>query len=292
MKLKIYVSILLISLLILACSEVETNIPVAETVSVHGEGTLNPSSNNFHGKLVKSLNWNLKECQFCHAANYSGGTTKKSCLSCHKQSQGPEACNTCHGEFADSTRIAPPQDINGNISSSARGVGAHSAHLIANVFGNQVKCATCHIVPASVYASGHLENSANDLSYDTLASRSTNISTSPYYTATLGTITPTPTYDETTGKCSNVYCHGDFKNGNNTNTVLWTEGADGRKCGRCHGDVTTGIPLPGGTHPAGLTNCSLCHGDVAAYDGTNYTITNKSKHINGLLLIFGQEVRY
>ncbi len=291
MNIKIYLSFFLASLIIIGCSEIENNIPTSGAISAHGEGVLNPTSNNFHGKLVKSINWNLKECQTCHAANYSGGTTNKSCLSCHTSSKGPEACNTCHGEFADTTRIAPPQDTDGNTSASSPKVGAHSEHLFANVFGNQVKCNTCHVVPTSVFATGHLENSSNDLSFDTLASLTTNDSTSQYYNSTIGTIKPTPAYDASTGTCSSVYCHGAFKNGNTTNTVVWNAGANERKCGRCHGDVTTGNPTPKGTHLQGLTTCS-CHGDVATFDGTNFSITNKLKHINGLLFIFGSEVRY
>lgn len=291
MKIKIYSTLFIALLLLFGCSEIETNIPTPATVSVHGEGTLNPASNNFHGKLVKAVNWNLKECQSCHDANYTGGTTGKSCITCHTSSKGPEACNTCHGEFADTTRIAPPRDVDGNSSSSSPRVGAHSAHLTSNVFGNKVECSTCHIVPTNIYATGHFENSSTDLSFDTLAALTTNIPTSSFYNATLGTITPTPAYNATTGTCSNVYCHGAFKNGNTTNTVVWNAGTDERKCGRCHGDPTTSKPAPTGTHPAGVTSCG-CHGDVASFDGTNYSITNKSKHINGLLLIFGQEVRY
>ena len=44
----------------------------------------------------------MKQCQQCHGSNYNGGTAQSSCYNsgCHNTPGGPEACNTCHGDFA------------------------------------------------------------------------------------------------------------------------------------------------------------------------------------------------
>ena len=72
--------------------------------------------------------------------------------------------------------------------------------------------------------------------------------------------------------------------------------SQGSACGTCHGDVSTGSPLPktpsqGGTHPPNQ-NCQLCHADVVEVSGATYTIIDKSKHINVKLNLFGNEEVY
>ena len=70
------------------------------------------------------------------------------------------------------------------------------------------------------------------------------------------------------GTCSNVYCHGNFKNGATTLAPSWLGGATAAACGTCHGTP------PGGTHPANSA-CESCH--------TGYTISsiNPANHLNG-----------
>ncbi len=114
------------------------------TINVHKEGILNPSSPDFHGKFLANNGWNLPNCKQCHGSNYGGGSISTSCLSCHNQPNGPEACNTCHGDFNNPSRIAPPQDLFGNTNTTAKGVGAHDKHLYSNSIGKSVECESCH----------------------------------------------------------------------------------------------------------------------------------------------------
>src|SRR5512133_4351748 len=61
----------------------------------------------------------------------------------------------CHG--AD-TNNAPPKSISGIMQTTAVGVGAHQAHLVASPSWHAVvECADCHVVPATVDAPGHID---------------------------------------------------------------------------------------------------------------------------------------
>jgi len=249
-------------------------------IGVHKDGMLDPNSVNFHGKFIASKNWDLAECSQCHSANYSGGLVSASCLTCHTQTNGPEACNTCHGVFDDPSKIAP-------------NVGAHYAHLYENELGKQVDCNQCHTVPNSFAAAGHIDSqNGAEIVFGSLAKLKTNSPGAYSQTPTLPEFVPNPSYNSSTGTCSNVYCHGYFKNGNTTNAVSFGGGSSVVNCGSCHGNPTTGNPLPGGSHPA-VQNCSFCHGDVVSVSGSTYTIIDMSKHINGKLnFVNGVEQTY
>ncbi len=278
------VSLLLSLLIIAACSDMRVDVQPAPTIGVHPEGINNPKSANFHGVLIQNINWKLSECQNCHAADYSGGITGASCLNCHNQPTGPEACNTCHGDFNNPSIIAPNK-------------GAHFKHLYTAMNAKQVLCVACHQIPAGFNSPGHIdETKGAEVIFSSLALLETNEPGTQDYDASLPLFTPNPTYTKTNQSCGNTYCHGYFKNGNTENVVSFTSGSAGAKCGSCHGDVTTGNPLPktsaqGGTHP-NVASCNACHSGVVDLVNGKWVIIDPSKHINGLLNIFGQERDY
>ncbi len=281
--LQIYLVIVFGVLIISGCSDLENNIAPAEKVSVHKQGFTSKSSSNFHGLLIKNDNWNMKDCQQCHAADFSGGLTGASCNTCHTNPGGPLACNTCHGDFADPTRIAPPRDINGDTSTTIKGVGAHANHLYSHTLSSKVACEDCHKVPSTVYTAGHLDS---DLPAEVAL---TNLA--------VANIASNATYNASDASCSNTYCHGNFefdkadaapqdtfvfvsdKIVGNNKTVNWTQ-VDGTqaKCGSCHG--TSESIAPQGHLPLPITACFNCHGDVVDENGN---IIDQSKHINGII---------
>lgn len=280
-----YIPVIIFSLLIIsACSDMRVDVQPAPEIGVHKEGITNPRSANFHGVLIQNLNWKLSECQNCHAADYSGGITGASCLSCHTQPAGPEACNTCHGDFKNPAIVAPNK-------------GAHYKHLYTNTSGKQVQCNTCHLIPSEFKSEGHIDASSGaEIIFSSFALIQTNESNTQDYDNSLPLFTPNPVYNKTNQTCSNTYCHGYFKNGNIENAVSFTAGSNGAKCGSCHGDVATGNPLPktsaqGGTHP-NVTACNSCHSGVVNLVNGVWVISDPTKHINGLLNIFGQEREY
>lgn len=252
------------------------------TISVHKSGIIDNSSPNFHAKFIKNLKWDMTSCKKCHGLNYSGSLSSSTCLSsgCHVNPGGPEACNTCHGDFAIPTQISPPRAVNGQTNTDYRGVGAHSNHLTNTVIGKAVSCSVCHSVPTTLNSPGHLDSTPNaEIQFTGLAIFKTM---------------STPMYDGVNVTCNNTYCHGNFaflkdsssnqyaytadKMEGNNKKVTWTKVNQGEAaCGTCHG-----LPPKGhiGFGAFTISSCANCHGSVVDNTGR---IINKSKHINGLV---------
>ena len=259
------------------------------SIGVHLAGIVDTTSQNFHGNFIKDHEWDMRPCKSCHGEMYSGGLVSPSCNDCHVYINGPENCTTCHGS---KTSNAPPKDLNGNYSTSDRGVGAHQAHLKENNFGRYLTCTECHVVPGATYVQGHIDgdNRAEVLMNKVLANLVTNDPSTTQYDSSLTLFTPSPNYNLETLTCSNTYCHGYFKNGNLDNSPIWNNSSTAA-CGTCHGDETSPLPktdLEGGSH-IDNQNCYVCHADVVDED---LKIINSSKHIDGLLNLFGKDIKY
>lgn len=259
------------------------------TISVHAMGIVDPGSDNFHGKYIRNVQWDMSDCQNCHAKDYSGGYISPTCLDCHTYLGGPENCTTCHGS---PTSNAPPTDLNGNTSTSERGVGAHQIHLKGGVIGRNLTCTECHNVPGSVYTPGHVDSElpAEVLMNSTRANLITNEPNTTQYDPTLDLFVPSPSYNPNDLTCANTYCHGYFKNGNTDNKPVWNEPSTSQ-CGSCHGNGSHPLPktlAQGGSHPSN-SNCEICHGEVV---NEYFEIINPSKHIDGLLNLFGEDIDF
>lgn len=284
-----YLSLIVLLLFVFsACSDIKEDLsgPVTKA-GVHPEGMADAGSENFHGVTLKNSNWDLKDCQRCHASDYSGGFTGANCLTCHTQPSGPEACNTCHGSFANPERIAPPNDLAGNNETSEPGVGAHSQHLHLNEIGPEMTCATCHNMDApgtEPFVFAHIDALPADMKFGG--------------NAILGSALAS--YDFTNNTCANTYCHGNFTfnkadapqsaqtfyiadaiTGMNQSPVWTAVDNTYNSCGNsCHANPPAGhIEVP-------EESCGNCHGAVA----DNYSnIIDKSKHMNGKVNVFGIE---
>lgn len=169
----------------------------------------------------------------------------------------PTQCNACHGDMASS---APPQDLLGNASTSARGVGAHRAHVEDRGLARKVLCVECHQVPSAVLDGGHIDTpSPAELTFSGVA-RAFGAS---------------PQFDG--ARCADSYCHGasfvlGHDSGGTSTEPLWTV-VDGSQstCTGCHG-----LPPPP-PHPVGPLFCSNCHSGV----GVTLQILEPDKHVNG-----------
>jgi predicted CxxxxCH...CXXCH cytochrome family protein len=288
-----YLSVIILTIYIAGCSELETNINQPGSVTVHQEGIVDTGSVNFHGKLVRENNWNMNVCQQCHDVEYRGGTTGASCFTCHDSPKGPENCSTCHGS---STSPAPPRDLEGKMTKTDRGVGAHQVHLSATK-GRFLACTDCHKVPGNLYDQGHIDNPDNRAELiisSFIAGTITNDPSTSNYDPELPLFVPDPSYNSSNQGCANNYCHGNFKNGNTGNVPVWNNPQTG-VCGTCHGDPSKPTlnerALPktsaeGGTHPNNL-NCQNCHSGVV---NASLNFINPSKHIDGRLNVFGADV--
>ncbi len=280
-----YIAVISAVLFISSCSKLDENdITQPQTVNVHKPGILNKQSLNWHGNLIRDNHWNMKECQQCHASDYSGGIAGASCLNCHKNQGGPEACNTCHGDFNNIARIAPPRDINRDTSTSVLGVGAHAQHLYTTTLGNTVSCSNCHKVPQSLSSPGHVDT---DLPAEvTLTGQAISHGAA------------NAAFNYSDGSCANTYCHGNFtfykdstslrnqfaytadKMTGLSQTVVWNNlDASKIKCGTCHG-----LP-PAGHIQVDIKDCAGCHVGVVDEFGN---IIDKTKHMNGRIDVFGE----
>lgn len=180
-------------------------------------------------------------CATCHPASapHIDGTT---------QIGATAGCDGCHGTASSP---APPRDLAGNQFTTALGVGAHQAHLAAPAgLRGPVACATCHLVPASVTAPGHIDSPL------------------PAEVASpLG-------WDRSLATCTTAWCHG-------TARPAWTA-TGGAACGSCHG-VPPATPSHLPDMP--LTQCASCHpatvtpsGSIVITPGPN---GSTSEHMDG-----------
>ena len=171
---------------------------------------------------------------------------------------GPGAtggCTSCHGSV---TSAAPPKDLKGNTATTAPGVGAHQAHLKASTSYHAVVCASCHVVPQTVGAPGHIDgDNIAEVKFDTL--------------------NPLGVFTEATSTCSTMYCHGNGRGGNGTITFVQVGPL---ACTSCHPTNGTGMSGRHSTHIRGEgMKCSQCHRDVV---DQNMTIIKADLHVNGV----------
>jgi predicted CxxxxCH...CXXCH cytochrome family protein len=249
------------------CSKQSDNLVTAPSSIYHGDGWLNPSSTSFHGAVIKANDWNLGYCKSCHGNDYKGGNTQTGCFNCHQN--GPEGCNVCHG---NSQNIYPPKSLNGHLLPTEQGVGAHNIHLTldsAQRISARVSCSECHLPVNSFSDTNHigLNPGTAEVVFGTLATNH-----NPGFNLA-------PVWNKTNQTCSNVYCHGYFKNGNLTAQPTFTD-PNSVVCGSCHGNPATGNPKPISGHQYYPDQCWYCHSAVV---DSNMIIINKYKHINGVI---------
>ena len=251
------------------------------------------SGSSSHYVYLKSNNYDLPSCQPCHGQDYGLVKVNNSCLTCHPQQGGPEACNTCHGnsgrDAADLRNAAPPEGLDGETGSTTPAVGAHQTHLayFKHLPARDI-CQECHVVPANFTDASHIDdNSRAELSFNGPLG---NLKTEG------GTRVPQVVYDLNSHTCSNSYCHGNWglrksqagDNGfafaaevmtGNPAVPNWSDPSS-TSCGSCHG-----LP-PTGHNPFPITACMNCHSGVVNGFGV---ITDSTKHMNGKVNVFMTE---
>ncbi len=260
------------------------------SIDVHSGEINHPYSDKFHGLYMINNAWDLGDCKTCHSTDFSGGLMAPSCESCHVYDDGPEACNTCHGDFGDIARPAPPKDLARHIETTYSGVGAHANHLYDGKLGADVQCYQCHTEPASV--AGHIDDLPAEIVFGSLADPNSSAQ-----------------YDFNSNTCSNTYCHGNFElvKANSAYPHIYEDGADKitgnnftpdwtvvdgsqAACGTCHGEVdesgnfVKAEPTGHKVFSGGFATCSGCHIGVIDSDGN---IVDRQKHINGVVNVFG-----
>jgi len=221
--------------------------------SIHRGGILDPASADFHGRLIRDQRYDFGVCQKCHGADFAGGTSGVSCLSCH--AQGPTACGTCHDDL-------PAK-------------GSHAFHLGGGPMKKGFACSTCHVVPASYADVGHIF-----LADGTLDPPPAEVNMGALAAATpAGNVRlAAPAHDPATQTCSNVYCHGaTLGDAASTRTdPVWSAPGTGQAdCGSCHGlPPSHGNP----SAPSATADCVACHPSVVDRERK---IVSADRHVDG-----------
>ena len=209
-------------------------------------------------------------CATCHGAGNTATTVVAATHVDGTVNLSRSGCTLCHGDLtqtavaATSNASAPgfnaaAADTTGATAATSAAVGAHAAHLNGTRWrATALACNECHTVPGAgdvAHATGAGSGGARaTIVFGTLA-KTGGITTAAYAGSTTAAGT------NGAGTCSNVYCHGNFKNGATTLAPSWLGGVAAAACGTCHGTP------PGGTHPANSA-CENCH--------TGYTISSAS----------------
>jgi predicted CxxxxCH...CXXCH cytochrome family protein len=206
----------------------------------------------------------MTRCGKCHASSIddagkilAGGTHTNGKL----EMVLPTACDACHG--APGSLGAPPPDHEGKTDPSLPSVGAHAAHILGkNYSKGGVTCTSCHVLPTSVDAPGHMYG----LSTIFLDAASTWLGKA--------------TFDQPSQTCSGVSCHGAAIGGGTVPVPKWTQATIA--CDGCHGLP----PPPSSGHVAtdptkGTQACALCHKKTVKADGS--LDIQGGYHINGLV---------
>ena len=232
--------------------------------SKHVDGILEVQGHPFgepyvanHSAYIRDNLFPLQTCQYCHGSDYSGGSSEASCLECHTNAEGPEACNTCHGDFSGNPTVphqqAPPVDIARNSSTTEITIGAHQSHLTEGPYSDAFSCNQCHLVPTGVNSGGHIDPAPSELIWGPLATDDSH----------------TPQWNRSNGTCNNAYCHLSA-------TPIWNQVGSGQAaCGTCHA-------LPPPPPHASSVSCYICHGAVV---DSSMNIIDKTLHVNGTVNI-------
>ena len=218
-----------------------------------------------HTQVVRDNGWSFDNCMNCHTTTpiSSGVSFGGSCSStqCHAaEADGPNSCNTCHGDFMadvnDPAGWAPPEGIWAEAVTDP-GIGLHQAHLnpTSGLFA-PMPCTACHIVPSTVGDFGHIDTETPNRAEVRLRGLAESGGRNAVY-------------NPADASCSSVYCHGDVN-------PVWTDfNSSAGDCGSCHG-----IPPTSSPHTPSTTNCSACHGEVI---DAGYNIIAPELHLNGVV---------
>jgi predicted CxxxxCH...CXXCH cytochrome family protein len=216
--------------------------------NVYCHGDTRPSAG---GAMTKPV-WNATPvggCTSCHAAP-PPSHARGDCATCHPASAPhvdgavqigrTSGCDGCHGNAGNP---APPLDLAGNMFTTAIGVGAHQAHLQGpSALRAPLPCETCHAVPATLTAAGHLDAAPADV------------------LSALG-------WNRDTQTCT-TWCHGNAQ-------PKWTSSGE-VVCGSCHG-----VPPATASHSPTMTiaSCVNCHAKTVNAFGN--ILVSGGQHMDG-----------
>ncbi len=240
-----------------------------------GEGNVSPAWNepknlgcqSCHGMPPAAPHPPVDDCSLCHGDVFNEGeiTARELHVDGVVQVDNPTECTSCHGDPDGDPLGAPPFDTSGSDDSSARGVGAHSAHLVGRGLARVLACSECHLVPEGLSDPGHVDSALP--AEVRLQGVAEAFEAEPRYEA---------------GACAQTYCHGDSfiggrPSGGRHTVPEWTVVDESQiTCGSCHG-----MPPPA-PHPEDAADCGQCHKNARG----STAFSHPELHVDGKVTFF------
>jgi len=224
-----------------------------QVTSVHPSGWAEPGQ---HGTAFNDGGASSCNASGCHGTALDGGASGVSCTDCHSNWQTD--CTFCHGG-TDNLTGAPPLSLLDQVARSAKGVGAHTAHVEASSTHSAFDCNACHVKPSTALSPSHVDGSPGaELLFSNLNSAAS--------------------YSGTT--CNNLYCHGNGRGNNGSES--WTSTTN-IACSGCHQGQNTNGSGMSGEHKKHIADenmkCFECHQSVV---NSGFNIVNAGLHVNGV----------
>jgi predicted CxxxxCH...CXXCH cytochrome family protein len=229
-------------------------------------------------------------CEVCHSVTavhrYNQPATPhngQACTSCHLHYQGFKApdCGSCHNF---------PPATGKHASHLAAGGGAYGqTDIVSTPSAYGFTCGICH--------NGSHQNSESnprtvEVAFAGIAVQDPGSGAAAYAPGENAVANPGTgyTFNYSNGTCSNTYCHGNFPGSGKNAAPTWGN-ASSAACGTCHNATNNPAPASGSHARHTFTGqhgyfyqCTLCHKDTVRGDFfANYSITDKSKHANGVV---------
>lgn len=259
---------------------------------LHGNGEVEVEFGDLAGGVDSSFDSESGTCAvYCHTQGgtlpmprWVGDDGPLDCASCHLSPPADHYvgdCSGCHTEAnEDGTALSGgPLHLNGivDFGDSMGGCGgchgaggddawprtdAHDGHRVPTVT-EQAPCSSCHPVPETIEAPGHMDGVVQVELKGLAAARGVD-----------------PVYGEDAGTCVTA-CHGEGIEGGTVPLPVWTASEEvAGRCNACHG-----IPPAAPHSPSAGCASTLCHGGEVTYtpDGPQITEPGRLIHVDGIV---------
>lgn len=217
------------------------------------------------------------DASICHAqrAQTWSAPSGERCDRCHGAPPPDHASDRCDDCHRGATHLNRTLDVGIGCDDCHRTEslsGAHDIHLSRGTFRGPIGCETCHLVPDSRDAAGHLD------------------SPPPAEVRLLGAAATfhgvlSPHFDANSARCADVGCHGAALDGGRSATEPWDSTAT-LACGSCHALPPVLVRNGAGVHlPTADTDCGICHRDPSGApitdDARAISEAGRDVHANG-----------
>jgi predicted CxxxxCH...CXXCH cytochrome family protein len=260
-----------------------------QTNDLTGANLGNCASTYCHG--TDSFRWrtaqltNYDHCVICHGIELAGSGLANGAAAAINRAPGADPEDDGDGLGVDTA--GDTGTLTDKVSDDPE-VGAHNVHMLlpyayTDELNSVDNCRECHKVPATVADADHNDSALPAEVFTTNAAQREK--------ADLGPSALTPTYNDVTGECSNVYCHGaDMPLGtpqtrvpvwSNTNFLTQTGAKTlAGDCDECH--QAPPFAISDHTGLTDISECNACHVHFET-DGTFANAANRALHINGVV---------